>query len=138
MTKKKITRELPVKLNDTQLAIKRDELANAVTDRTQLENDLKNYAAGERKKIKDVKAKAKELAGQILAEVESVEIDCVEEHVFEQNKVIVRRLDTKEIVETRAMTADERQEPLPMDVNGGAKKSTKLRAVKTDESDAAH
>ena len=137
--KTKITRELPVMLSDTQIALKADELARAVNERTRLERDLKDYAAGERKKIKDQKAKAKELAEQIESEQETAEVDCEEEHIFQQNKVVVRRLDTREIVEERPMSAEERQETLPLGVNGKGGRKLKIAAKpKDDEHEPAH
>ena len=114
MTTTKITRELPVKLNAKQLEEKRDALAEAVLKRTELEQNLRDHSAGERKAIKLQKAEAKRLATEIQTESATLEVACSEELHYATNQYRVTRLDTKEIVEERALTEEERQEPLPM------------------------
>jgi hypothetical protein len=131
MTTKKITRELPVKLTPKQLDEKRDELADAVLLRTKLEQDLRDVSAGERKKIKDAKAAAKRIATEIQSEAATMEVACTEELHYATNRYIVTRLDTKEVVEERKLTDDERQEP--MTVAGTDGKKRKLTAVPNPE-----
>ena len=112
--KKSITRELPVKLNAKQLEEKRDALAEAVLKRTEIEQNLRDHSAGERKAIKEQKAEAKRLATEIQTESATLEVACSEELHYATNRYIVTRLDTKQVVEERALTEEERQEPLPM------------------------
>lgn len=136
--KKRIERELPVKLSHEQLDSKRDELADLVLDRTTLENDLRNHSAGERKKIKDLKSKAKEVATEIQSEAATMLVACEEEFSYSTNTVIVRRLDTKEKIEDRCMTEEERQEPLPIDAGKGRKKAQLGLVPKGEAPPGAH
>jgi hypothetical protein len=102
-------RELPVKLSDEAMQARRLALSSLAEQRMRLEDELKEVSAPLREDIKLNKQEQKKLAKIIAEGSEPAMVQCEVEQVFAQNAVVVRRLDTHEIVETRSMSGSERQ-----------------------------
>ena len=107
--KKRITQEHPIKLSPEAVEHRSSQLAKLIQERTAIETALASYGADKRKRLREIKKEEKRLANEVADKVGLAEVACEEEYVFSQNKVIVRRLDTNEIVSERAMTGEERQ-----------------------------
>jgi len=104
-----VERELLVPMTDEAVEARADELAALVNEQKEIEDLLREYGSDKRKRLREIKARQRVLAQAIATHKEAAMVQCAEEQVFAQNKVVVRRLDTGEVVETRAMSGDERQ-----------------------------
>lgn len=113
---RKYTLELPVVLNETEVAEKGRELAAGALRAAQLEGKISEVKEDARDTIKAYKEKLTEVRGRVktLAKaVRKMEINQeveVEARVADDNsKVEVVRLDTGAVVETRALSEQDRQ-----------------------------
>lgn len=128
---KKITRELPVLLSDNRKKKLGDELAHLTVTIDLKQDDFRATSKAKAKEIRDLKKDQSRIGKALDTGKELVEVQCEERQVFAQNKVEVVRKDTGEIVETRAMTGDERQ--LDITEAGGSKKKLKGGKAAEDE-----
>lgn len=106
---KRIERELPVKMSDERIDTASMEMSALVCEQTAIETELAAICGEKRKRLRQIKKDVKRLAQAVQDGQELAMVGCEEEQVFAQNKVIVRRLDTNSVVETRAMSGDDRQ-----------------------------
>ena len=105
----RVDRELPVPMSAERVENAGAELASLVCERSTIETELAAYGAEKRKRLREIKKQEKVLAAAIRDGQEIALVQCEEERVFAQNAIVVRRLDTHEVVETRAMRGEERQ-----------------------------
>lgn len=84
-----------------------DEIEELEAEKKSRTADIKGKIDGKKSELRDLR-KARRL-GQ-----EEREVEVYESFVFATNTVEIRRADTDELVRTRAMRADERQEELPL------------------------
>ncbi len=87
-------------------------LAKTYSEITELEEQKKSQASDFKAKIDGATAQASILARKIQNGYEFRNIDCEEAWDYEDKVVEVMRLDTGEIIKTRAMTTDELQKKL--------------------------
>ena len=106
---KRVDRELPVRISEQAAEMRSQELAGLICEQTAIENELAAFGADKRKRLRALKKDVKRLATSVRDREELAMVTCEEETVFAQNKIIVRRLDSNAIVETRAMTGEDRQ-----------------------------
>lgn len=99
------TRELLCKLNDTELLHRGDAMADAELRIEQIK--LKRSEFGD--KLKAERAMRRKLAGVIDSGEERRDVRCVWIEKFEQNCFELVRQDTGAVIDTRAMTAADRQ-----------------------------
>lgn len=129
MATKTIERELPIKLTEDGQEGRGHELAMIINERSAIETALAEFTTGKRKRLREIRKREKELASAIEAGVELASVPCEERMIFSTNTVEVVRLDTKEVVERRPMTADERQTSIDV----GAKAERKrIKGAKAD------
>ncbi len=113
-------RTLPVALTDAQMAeVGHDlgelhaKIAEAEAERAAVMKDLK---AG----IDARKAEATRLASTLASRTRNDDVPVRSEFNFDENAIRITRIDTHEIVETRAMTTEERtklaQQPIPVPI----------------------
>jgi hypothetical protein len=131
MTTKREDRDLPVRVNDAQAIDYGENMSNLVNEQTAIETDLSAYGSEKRKRLREIKKEVKRLAVAIHDRQELASVQCDVVSDFSTNSIRIIRLDTKETVETRAMTAEERQTELDLGAAKGPKR--KLRAVAKDE-----
>ena len=135
MTTKKIERELPIKLTEDGQEGRGHELAMLINERCAIDTALAEFTTGKRKRLREIKKREKELAAAIEGGVELGMVQCEEEMVFSTNTVNVMRLDTREIVERRPMTADERQTSIDV---GAKTERRRVKGVKADAEETQH
>jgi hypothetical protein len=109
---KTVQKELPVTLTAEERARSGEEIARRVVRVAGLEEEKKKATKVFTDAIADEKRAIGKLARAVHEGREERLVDCIERTHFGTNQVITTRLDTGEIVETRAMKAEERQEPL--------------------------
>lgn len=122
MQSKEFERSLPVAMDDDQrnaAALEMVEMYHSLTD---LETQHKQVKSAWRDKIKDAKGRVSHAAEMLQKGLKSVTVRVEESYDEEAAEATITRLDTREVVETRPMTADEieaaRQLELP-DAEGG-------------------
>lgn len=103
-------RELLVPLEDKQLIKKGDQLVDAEMRMTALQDEKNAAVAGWNKDIKDVRTAIKTLVSELDSKKELRTVKCFDNADFKKNKIDTVRTDTGEVVETRAMTAEDRQQ----------------------------
>lgn len=108
--------ELPVTLNAEQVAEKGRELASVTLRAAKVESKMEEVKETARAEVKALKEKLSDIRGEVkslarsVRKMEVVQPVMVEARVFDDNsKVDVVRLDTEEVVETRALTEADRQ-----------------------------
>jgi hypothetical protein len=100
---------LPCQLTSQEKLIKGEELVKRLEEKEELE-DRKKTAADDFKSAIGVKEfDVKKLARQIGTGIEHREIECRELFHFARNLVETIRLDTGEVIRSRAMRPEERQ-----------------------------
>lgn len=85
------------------------ELAQAQRDLLSLEEETAHAAAESRLQRKEIRAAMEVLSREVLSEETLREVEFVEVPDHDTNAVNIIRTDTMEVVDTRAMTAEERQ-----------------------------
>jgi hypothetical protein len=105
-----------VKLSDTEKLQRTTELLAAMSAKDALVAKKSLQTAEINAEIKTAQKVVRELSDNLKDGSEERDVECVEVHDFSRNTVTLRRLDTNEVVEERAMSLDERQETLPLDV----------------------
>lgn len=117
MTTKAIKIEARIPLDAEGLGRKKLALAEVTVDLAKEKQDAKESSSASRKRQKEMTANAKRISEEILKESTTGMIDAEERWDFDRFEVVTVRLDTAEIVSTRAMSAEERQTALPIDLD---------------------
>ena len=112
---KDIVLHLKVPLTNEQRTEMSDQIAQAVEEVAEGQNELKFVSTEIKARIQSSEAKLRELANKIRAGYEMKPVDCVQTMDYSNGSVIVHRRDTGERVSERAMTAEERQPELPIE-----------------------
>lgn len=129
-------RELPCELSSEEfeqratLFAKLDEKLAALEVKKKAQNDLI------KEEIDEVEAERSKLRRIILARTEEREIKCQWQPDWASRSMLLRRLDTQQVVDTRTMTADEVQEQLPFEEGGGRRYSPGERRSKNNVAEA--
>jgi len=114
----KITRALMVGLNEDEVRAYAGELARVTAQQAELEDEKKAVTSGFKNRIDRCVADCRALAQKVTTRRELRDIDC-EWQPSESGKMLLARLDTGEIIDSRKMTEEEQQQALPLE---GAKK----------------
>lgn len=110
--RKRFRQPLPCKVVDSEkLAEKADELATVVNERLRVKQEKREANARFREQIAAFDEREKTLAFDVSSKTEERFVDCVE-RLTATNTVETVRLDTNEIIGTRAARAEELQDPL--------------------------
>lgn len=115
MVPRRVTRDLPVKLSQAELAGIAKEIGRLSKHRGELEAQAKQVAAHWKDRIGGVDAQIHDLAQRADEGIENRPVECEEQKDYRVGEVRVVRLDTKETLEVRPMTSDERQPTLPLE-----------------------
>jgi hypothetical protein len=116
----KVTRSLMVALNEDEIRSYAAELARVTAQQAELEDEKKAVMSGFKNRIDRCVADCRTLAQKVTTRRELRDIDC-EWSPARDGKMQLTRLDTAEVIDTRKMTEEERQESLPL-AGGGKKK----------------
>ena len=111
-TPKSVKRELEVKLSESEVLKRLEELLDASQARDALRSLKSEQTSNINAEIKLAEQRVRDLNAALRNKKEKREVDCIERMVFATNTVEIIRTDTNEIVEKRAMTPDERQPAL--------------------------
>lgn len=106
---RKVTRNLVTVLNEDELRLKGHKLAELEQTMLAKEEEKKAMAKEYNDAINALKEAIYALSEQVMDGAEERSIDCLEEKILASNMIRVTRLDTMEIIEERAMSAEERQ-----------------------------
>lgn len=108
-TIKKSLRKLPVRLSDDEVRLRGIDLANAVKDHLDLDEERKRVAKEYKERMEAIDESIRELKDQTrnAVEVRLVEVELVIDNYM--GSVKITRTDTGEIVEQRMMNAEEQQ-----------------------------
>ena len=116
----KITRSLLVKLTEEEVKQRAAELARMTASQAQLEDEKKSTVSGLKGKLDRCIADCRDYAERVTNKREFRDVDC-EWSPTPTGKMILMRLDTQEIIETRRMTGEEQQIHLPLKETGRTK-----------------
>ena len=108
----KTTKKLPVMLTEDEMRERGEALAESVETTAALTEEKKANDAEINGKIKTSKEITRKLSRIIASKTEDREVECEITKDFERGVVTLHRCDTGEVVETRPMTPDERQEQM--------------------------
>ena len=124
------TMPLPVKLEEKEVALRAQELASAEAELGDAEARLESFveaAKGTKKgietEIADFRAEVGRLARIVRDRAEKREVPIMEEPDYEAGAVNTYRTDTNEVVATRGMSPEERQQSLFQQRRGKKKPS---------------
>jgi hypothetical protein len=107
-------RELQCVLSPAELDIYRDELARLTTEEMEIEGAKKEAVSEFGAKLQKCVAARRLLATKISTKKEYRQVEVKWEKHFEQNCATLIRQDTLEVVDTRPLTAEERQQELDL------------------------
>lgn len=107
-------RELQCNLTPAELAVFSDELARLTTEEIEIEAAKKEVVSEYGAKLQKCVAARRLLATKISTKKEYRQVDVEWQRHFEQNCATLIRLDTYEVVDTRPLTSDERQQELDL------------------------
>jgi hypothetical protein len=106
------TRHLPVELTEAELNQRRDILAGLVRDHTHTEVEKKEAATRHANKLKEIQKSMAITAKEIRNKAEDREVPVTRVKNFTLGVEEIRRVDTGEIVDSRALGPDEKQVPM--------------------------
>lgn len=110
----KVIKDIRVSLTDSEKAKIGGEIAQHVMRAEALEDQKRIVTGDLRSEINDERKAYRTKAKALRDGHEYRPIECEEVPNFDRNEVIVRRVDTGEVIDTRAMTATERQTQLDL------------------------
>ena len=103
------TQHLKVQLTNDELLQAGENLTQVLDEIDGLEDEKKSFVANIVAKVKELEGRADQLRSLVQSKYERRKVDCVEVMNNTNGKVVAVRMDTKDIINERAMTADERQ-----------------------------
>jgi hypothetical protein len=109
-----LKRELPVFLTEDELAAKAQELVKVIAETEAAEGKLKLESSMAREDIKELRKKSSRLAATVRNKTECRQVSCAWEIDYLSGIRNLIRTDTGEIVESRTLTVEERQQKLPL------------------------
>lgn len=115
-----INRELPCRLTYPELDRYRDELARLTTEETEIEERKKEVVSDFKARLDKCSAERRLIARKISTKQEHRQVECRWIRDFDSNRAELIRLDTMEVVDVRALTAEERQQELELHQNDTA------------------
>ena len=121
---KPFKKEVHVGLSKDAKDEKLDRIAKALGERKDVKAEAKLATSDHRTRINELDKEIETLREQVATGKELRSVSVAEFKDYRKNVVSIVRVDTREVVETREMTADERQETFP-EVPRGAKKGQK-------------
>jgi hypothetical protein len=103
------TRHLPCALTRSEVEERADKLARLVKDRDAIDAERKQVARDYKTRMDDLSKEIGQLSEQVRSKREWRDVECTKERNEERGTVDFVRVDTGEVVESRALHPDERQ-----------------------------
>src|SRR4051812_37003184 len=91
-------------------AAKQDRITEALGEIKKTKGEMKEATSGHRKTIRELENEVENLRTQVTSGKELRAVSVAEHKDYRRNLVEIVRVDTREVVETREMTMDERQQ----------------------------
>lgn len=110
-----LIKSLSVKLNETELALRGKELAEAMTKRDGLDDAKKCFLDQWKDDVAEADTRVTELRGVCMSGQEYRPIECKLVKDFSRGVREIVRIDTGAVIESKVMTTEERQVSLPID-----------------------
>lgn len=107
-----VERNLPVQLSSEVLIEKGQELAHLGVEIEQKKEARSDAAKAAKREIDELEARRSVLQNAVASGAEECPVECRREGCWDANAIRIIREDTGEIIERRAMEADERQEDM--------------------------
>ncbi len=107
------TKNLPVPLTEREKSKRGEVVAHLVQKILQAKDAKKNQAAQAKADIDVLEAELKQASAEINSGVVYRDVQIEERHIYRTNTYQEVRMDTKEVILERALTAEERQPELP-------------------------
>lgn len=120
-----VKRMLPVDIDEKVTRKKEHRIAKALTEKKEQQELMNAEILPRRKAIKELESEIETLRSQVIKGTEDREVVCDVIKDFAHMKIVVRRRDTREVVEDRTMTDEDRQEDL---LSGKGKKGKRSPA----------
>jgi len=111
---KNLTKLLRVNFTSKEKLDMGDQMANAIRNIKSAEEDLSSVSSQYKSDIKKYQAELSSLAERLNCGWEMRSVNCIQHKDYTLKSVFIQRLDTRETIEERAMTADELQMGLPL------------------------
>lgn len=108
----KITKILPVKLTQDEMVNMSKDLARENQDLGQVEDKKKDVVADFAAQTKKHEANISRLSRMVSTETEYRDVDCVWDFDYKKGNKVLIRTDTKEKIDEREITQDDRQRKL--------------------------
>lgn len=108
-------KKLPVLLTDEELRMRGAHLAAHLEELSDARHDAKRTAEAFKEQRSTLELEISRLKTVILQRSEMREVEILEEKDWLEKTVSTVRLDTGEVIETRPMTMEERNRPLPFE-----------------------
>ena len=109
---RKVTKPLPVKLTEYEITSYGRDLARAYSERERISGELDSIKQDYKGKIAEQDATIGKLSGRVNSGIETRDIECREEKNWTKATVTVTRLDDMEVIESRPMREDEKQQEM--------------------------
>jgi hypothetical protein len=106
------TKWLPVHLTDDEVRARGERIVALMQERTEADADAKRQRDAHKARVSDLDKTMTHLAHEVRTRTEHRDVEVKEAFDHDRGLVETVRLDTGEVVETRPMTARERQKPL--------------------------
>jgi hypothetical protein len=116
-TPRSFTEKMPVALSEKDIVGIAGLIEQADAEACALEDERKATNDTFKAKISLAEQRRTDLISKVRSKTEMRDVELLEEFLFATNTVRVLRADTKEVVRSRAMTQNERQEELPLDAD---------------------
>lgn len=107
-----VKRMLAVPINEKLSLQKEHRITKALTEKKEEQEKMNAEILPRRKKIKELEGEIETLRSQVTKGTEEREVVCEVVKDYVHLKIQVRRRDTREVIEDRTMTAEDRQEDL--------------------------
>lgn len=129
VTMEQETRALPVKLTEVELRAMGDQLAAEAASLERTEDERRSASTNYRERCKQIKQRMKKLYVAVTSKEEERAVVCSWRKDYKRNVAELRRDDTDEVVNQRALSPEERQlELAPKGKAKGKKKDEKTPA----------
>ena len=123
-------KSLPCKLTDAELIERADQLIDCAKRSEELDWALERVKKQTKESQEGIKAQTRELREEIISRSAWRLVEVKEELDWDKNIATLYRLDTGEVVETRAITAQERQAKLSLEMEDDTEEPQEITPIK--------
>ncbi len=110
-----IEKRLPIRLTQDELEVKSSELAKALKKKGEIEAEKKSFNGRLISQLEEVEIEIGNLTNIVYEKTEYRPVRCEIRFNYERSIVEILRTDVGQVVESRSMTIDEKQQKLQFD-----------------------